>query len=62
VEPIGLVFYAFAWHLIAWCLMREEYRDFKVARISKLSLKDTMFTKKDHIGLSDYMKELPVDY
>src|SRR5262245_41094174 len=25
VEPIGLVFYAFNWHLIAWCHMRNDY-------------------------------------
>ncbi|MBY0482539.1 MAG: YafY family transcriptional regulator [Chitinophagaceae bacterium] len=62
LEPIGLVFYALSWHLIAWCHLRNEYRDFKVARI--LRLKDTVlpFTKKTHIELSNYMKQLPVNY
>jgi len=62
VEPIGLVFYAFAWHLIGWCHIRNDYRDFKVARI--LRLKDTgqAFQKTDHIELDTYMKLLPVDY
>ena len=62
VEPIGLVFYAFSWHLIAWCHMRNDYRDFKVSRI--LTLKDTelAFRKPDHIELDSYMKMLPVDY
>src|SRR6185503_1047438 len=36
VEPIGLIFYAFNWHLVAWCHMRNDYRDFKVSRILKL--------------------------
>lgn len=33
VEPVGLIFYAFSWHLIAWCHHRDEYRDFNLARI-----------------------------
>lgn len=61
-EPIGLVFYAFTWHLIAWCHMREDYRDFKVARILRLRNTDATFTKTDHISLEDYMKSLPVNY
>lgn len=62
VEPIGLIFYAFSWHLIGWCQMRSEYRDFKVSRIQKLIVKETLFSKTDHMELSEYMKQLPVDY
>jgi predicted DNA-binding transcriptional regulator YafY len=62
VEPIGLAFYALNWHLIGWCHLRNEYRDFKVERIQ--SLKDTgkPFTQLEHMTLSDYMKLLPVNY
>jgi predicted DNA-binding transcriptional regulator YafY len=62
VEPIGLIFYAFNWHLIAWCHKREEYRDFRVSRIVKLCPTETPFRKKDHMALEEYMKELPVAY
>ena len=62
VEPIGLIFYAFSWHLIAWCHMRNDYRDFKVARILKLRNMGSAFRKADHIELDSYMKMLPVDY
>jgi len=61
-EPIGLIFYAFSWHLVAWCHMRQDYRDFKVARILSVSITGLPFTKKDHIELNDYMKQLPVNY
>jgi len=61
-EPIGLIFYAFSWHLIAWCKLRNDYRDFKVSRIIKINNTGHPFTKKDHIGLNDYMKQLPVNY
>lgn len=33
VEPLGLVFYLDHWHLIAWCRLRDEVRDFRVDRI-----------------------------
>ena len=62
IEPIGLVFYAFSWHLIAWCHLRKGYRDFKVSRIQALKSSGDSFRKPDHMPLSDYMKELPVDY
>ncbi len=61
-EPIGLVFYAFSWHLIAWCNLRNDYRDFKVSRILAISNTGQAFKKQDHIGLGEYMKLVPVNY
>jgi predicted DNA-binding transcriptional regulator YafY len=62
VEAIGLIFYAYNWHLIAWCHLRKEYRDFRVSRIIKVRNLDLPFTKTDHMPVSEYMKLLPVDY
>lgn len=62
VEPIGLIFYALNWHLIAWCHSRKEYRDFRVSRIKQLRCLQTPFTITEHIPLAEYMKELPVAY
>ncbi len=62
VEPIGLIFYAFSWHLIGWCYIRNDYRDFKVSRILKVTSHGSPFKKSDHIELNDYMKQLPVNY
>ena len=62
VEPIGLIFYAFSWHLIGWCHSRVDYRDFKVARITRLTDTGLPFKKTDHIGANEYMKSLPVNY
>jgi predicted DNA-binding transcriptional regulator YafY len=61
-EPIGLVFYAFSWHLIAWCHYRQDYRDFKVARILKVKNTAAPFTQKTLIDLNTYMQRLPVTY
>lgn len=62
IEPIGLIFYAFGWHLIGWCHLRKEYRDFKVSRIAKLKCTEQPFKKDPHLPLAEYMKELPVNY
>ncbi|WP_234735436.1 helix-turn-helix transcriptional regulator [Tellurirhabdus bombi] len=62
IEPIGLIFYAFNWHLIGWCYKREEYRDFRVSRMQQVKLTGQPFRKNDHIEVGEYMKLLPVNY
>ncbi|PWS27328.1 YafY family transcriptional regulator [Pedobacter yonginense] len=62
VEPIGLIFYAFSWHLIAWCHLRGQYRDFNLTRIICLNNRGEYFQKTDHMPLSEYMSMLPVNF
>lgn len=62
IEPIGLIFYAFGWHLIAWCHLRNEYRDFRVDRIKDILNRCEPFKKEKHMPLEEYMKFLPVDF
>ena len=62
LEPIGLIFYAFSWHLIGYCHLRNAYRDFKVNNILQLNCSSLPFTIANHISINDYMKQLPVDY
>lgn len=62
VEPIGLIFYAYNWHLAAWCHVRKDYRDFRVSRILKVKDTGVAFSKSNHIDINDYMKQLPVNY
>jgi predicted DNA-binding transcriptional regulator YafY len=33
VEPLGLVFYLGHWHLVGWCRLRQDVRDFRVDRV-----------------------------
>jgi len=33
VQPLGLVFWGYRWHLAAWCELRESLRTFRVDRI-----------------------------
>ncbi|MEQ6119621.1 YafY family protein [Reichenbachiella sp. MALMAid0571] len=46
VEPLGLVFYSGHWHLIAFCRLRQDVRDFRTDRIMKLRLLEDHFEPK----------------
>lgn len=62
VEPVGLVFYALNWHVIGWCYLRRDYRDFRVSRIVSLRNTGIPFERTEHPPISEFMKQLPVDY
>lgn len=56
VEPIGLFYYGAAWHLIAWCQLRNGYRDFRIDRIRDLKRTDKKFDGQNLLSLQDYLK------
>lgn len=58
LEPIGLTFYSLNWHLVAWCHLRKDYRDFRISRIQKLSETGLPFRKTDHISLNEYLQTM----
>lgn len=53
LEPIGLIFYAFSWHLIGYCHLRNSYRDFKVNNILQLNCSSLPFTLTEHTSIND---------
>ncbi len=57
VEPVGLYFYAHHWHLIAWCRLREDYRDFRLDRIRQLALLSEQFRRRNYKSLRDYLQQ-----
>ncbi len=59
VEPVGLYFYSYHWHLIAWCRLREDYRDFRMDRISQLCLLPEQFRRRDFRNLKEYLQREP---
>lgn len=55
VEPIGLFYYGAAWHLIAWCRLRNGYRDFRADRIKSLLRPGTRFDSRNLLSLQEYL-------
>ncbi|QNL21016.1 YafY family transcriptional regulator [Hyphobacterium sp. CCMP332] len=62
IEPLGIVFYADAWHLMAWCRMRKAYRDFRTDRIGKIRITGNGYDRNAHPGLQEHMQQLTDQY
>lgn len=58
VEPIGLFYYGSAWHLIAWCRLRNGYRDFRADRIKKLVDTGKPYEGRNLLTLQEYFQSM----
>jgi len=59
IEPIGLYYYSWHWHFIAWCRQREAYRDFRLDRILSFSPQAEQFARHSRLTLQQYINEQP---
>lgn len=56
IEPLGLVYYTHNWHLIAWCQKRQDYRDFRVDRLTQIHVTSSYFQQGQRMSLQEYME------
>ena len=56
VSPIGLLHYLEHWHLIAWCRLRGDFRDFRLDRIRAVTVLAECAKAHERIDLSTYME------
>lgn len=56
VEPIGL-YYGQQWHVVAFCRLRQAFRDFRLDRITQIHLRDVAFAPRPET-LQQYWQEL----
>ena len=61
VEPLGLVYYSDHWHLIGYCRLRRDVRDFRTDRICKLQLQNELFTDHVDFSLKRYLEAAAYD-
>lgn len=61
VEPIVLCFYSMHWHLIAYCKLRNEFRDFRVDRIKKVTPTNEICPTREIQNASQYFSTLGED-
>ena len=57
IEPVGIFFMGRYWYLIAWCMLRKDYRTFRVDHIKYLSVTAIGFNK-DHPSLSSFLNKV----
>ena len=62
VEPIGVVYYSGRWHLIAWCRLRNGYRDFRTDQIQTLKITGESFDPRSHYTLQEYFNSLTKEH
>lgn len=60
VEPVGIFFSLGQWYMIAYCHLRQSYRNFRVDRILDVTITEKAFTN-DHPSLSRYLEEIARD-
>ena len=58
IEPMGIVYYTARWHLIGYCRLRKDYRDFRLDRIEKLEVLPERFLMVKHPSLKDHLEKL----
>lgn len=47
VEPMSLVFKNYTWYLFAYCLLKEDFRIFRVSRISDFHIENQSFERRE---------------
>jgi predicted DNA-binding transcriptional regulator YafY len=50
-----LTYYGDRWHLIAWCRVRRDYRDFRTDRIQAITPLAEQFGPHDGFSLTDFL-------
>jgi predicted DNA-binding transcriptional regulator YafY len=55
VEPLGVVFYAREWHLIGWCRLRLDVRDFRLDRIQSWQVLDEIFQGHEDFSIKSFL-------
>jgi predicted DNA-binding transcriptional regulator YafY len=58
VEPLGLCYYAGNWHLLAYCRLRRDYRDFRVDRIKAVEITAERFNRNRYECLDDLVRHI----
>lgn len=57
VEPLGMVFYSGRWHLIGYCRLRNDLRDFRADRIQKVEILQESIDPEQHPNYIHFLNE-----
>ena len=55
VRPLGIFFWGRTWTLAAWCELREDFRHFRLDRVSRSSMLDAVFEEEQGKTLRDLL-------
>src|SRR5688572_28993994 len=60
VEPVGIYYLGSHWYLIAWCRLRNDYRNFRTDKITQLTI-TTESNSKTHPPLQSFINQMSAD-
>jgi predicted DNA-binding transcriptional regulator YafY len=61
VRPLGCFFWSEVWTLAAWCELREDFRNFRIDRITALDVLDERFRDEPGRTLADLFRAVDAD-
>jgi len=60
VEPVGIYYFGNHWYLVAFCQLRNDYRNFRTDKIDKLVITDETISKI-HPSLQSFISQMSVE-
>jgi len=61
VWPLGLFFWGKVWTMVAWCEVRNDFRQFRVDRIEQLKIMSDNFLTNENQTLTCYLLQVCKD-
>jgi len=55
VQPLGMLYWGKVWTLVGWCLLRDDFRQFRIDRLSQLQVTDQSFKLKKGQTMEDFI-------
>lgn len=59
VRPLALAFFGPVWVMTGWCELRQDFRNFRLDRIGRLTVRDTPFPQEKGKTLRDFLNSVP---
>ncbi|MGH6961156.1 MAG: helix-turn-helix transcriptional regulator [Dongiaceae bacterium] len=55
VRPLAFLFYGAVWIMLAWCELRQDFRSFRLDRMTRIGITDARFKPERGRTLPDYL-------
>lgn len=62
VQPLGLWFWGKVWTLVAWCELRNDFRMFRLDRISKMTVTGEKYQTASERSLTEFLRQIERKY
>ena len=58
IWPLAIFFWRTAWTVVSWCELREDFRSFRIDRIARLTVMESLYKSQPGRTLGDYFKKV----